>query len=221
MVDAGKRSHHAPDATADYEAGSNEEPATGDGDDADCVRLGEFGVCADASRPTPDAATEEDAGPFVPTPDASLPDPDGPCAIGRACKSGQAFHETQTSDATCEMWSTTLLRVKYTACESCGQSGEMVGGDVVIEDCGACLQVFRAGNSDSWKTSPNACRTVERWVDLAYSAAGMTCMDVYGSVQTAENGVTLNDGEHRGRLCRCDRSKKTCISCANGACGAD
>jgi hypothetical protein len=173
----------------------------------------------DAGSAPGDAATapNRDAGAPDPVADATAGEPpEGLCAeLAHDCDT--PFYEAKMAGASCELLGPNALRLSYTACEVCGKSGQLIGTDLVIMNCGGCEQVYRQGHASSTLTDALACRPVSliKW-DLQRTEA-QNCIDVYGSVNSSA-GNDISVGLHQIRICRCDRSTGTCVMCADGNC---
>jgi hypothetical protein len=192
-----------------------------------CDDAGEPHTLPDASIPGADAAMP-DAGEHEP--DASEPEPDagepldpideGLCAAREAsCDVGRI--ETTVGTATCTI-NGFGVQVEREICEVCSKDSAVLDFGVVIMDCNACVQVYREGDgASSQPIGAGECRSrFDALGGLAWSSADPFCVDVYaytGSGTLNGSGGVFQVADEV-RVCRCDRTTDTCVSCVGGAC---
>lgn len=182
-------------------------------------------VCPDAAAPDAAAA---DAGPE----DAAVPDAapvdagdmaadastsGGPCALAqRNCS--KPYIEVQEQQSECSFGLFDALNIRFRACEACGKAGYLFEQRIVVMDCGGCDQIYAYGAGfGSIAMTAGSCRNGQLSSSLQNTAA-VGCFEVYAEVATSEGG-NFSDGMHRRRICRCDRTTKTCVSCgSSGQC---
>jgi hypothetical protein len=190
-----------------------------------CEDAGEVRVTGDAAVPIIDAAIdrpEPDAAIDLPEPDASVPPEsvdEGACAQRlESCDIGRA--EISIGSAVCEI-SGFSLTAEPTVCEVCDKPTHLIDFSLAIMDCGVCSQVYREGTSIFERPiSASTCESQALSASLEWTAADPGCVDVYAYIGSGEadgNGAVVLAAD-QVRICRCDRTTDTCISCAGGAC---
>jgi hypothetical protein len=173
-------------------------------------------VDAQVEPPGMDAAVGVDAA----VPPAAEPD-EGLCAARATSCGATAGHLMSTiGSATCTIWGN-ALHVEREICETCGKTASP-DLQINVRDCGGCEQVYGMGyGAGVFDIAANTCMRRSDDVSLQWTLADPHCVDVYaylGSGQRSFNGWSLETSD-LVRLCRCDRTTDTCVTCMDGACG--
>jgi hypothetical protein len=193
-----------------------------------CEDGGRSGITDDASAPaegdgsTPDAGDqpEPDAGGDQPEPDAG-PEPtdEGPCANRTgSCDVGQG--QTSIPGASCTI-DGNALRVQRSICEVCNKATVLVGFSLVVMPCGVCSQVYRESPfTEGDPLTAGECRLRSDAADLTWTQSDPYCIDIYAHAAsgTSSGGGSFAQVHDEVRVCRCDRTTDTCVSCAGGGC---
>jgi hypothetical protein len=191
-----------------------------------CDDAGEPQAIPDASIPGADAsmpdASDHEPDARVPEPDASgplEPTDEGMCAERDVrCDVGHA--ETTLGSATCTI-NAFGMQVEREICEACGKDTAIIDFALTIMDCNACFQVYREGGLGGEPIGAGECRSrSDALINLAWSAADPSCVDVYAYTGsgTLDGGGAVLQVADQVRVCRCDRTTDTCVSCIGGAC---
>ncbi len=192
-----------------------------------------FVPCEDAGRVVANDASTPVIDATIPLPglDASvLPEVDagepptfdeGPCRDRTTtCDLGHA--ETTIGTATCTI-AGNALHIERELCEVCDKPTAIIDYNVMITDCGVCAHVYSEGTHiPEHAIAAGSCEPRNDSIDLAWSASDPSCVDVYayvGSGTLTALGSALQVPD-QVRICRCDRTTDTCITCAAGACDA-
>ncbi len=176
----------------------------------------------DAALPAVDSGQPPvlDAGAMLDA--TAAPADEGQCAERNTdCSYGHGA--TTVGSASCSIAGDSL-RVEREVCEVCSKPTTYGDHMLSIRDCGGCIQVYGEGLTVArmLAVAANACYTRADSIGLTWTAADPHCVDVYAYVGSGvANGLSWSlQSSDLVRLCRCDRTTDTCVSCANGACGA-
>jgi hypothetical protein len=166
----------------------------------------------------PDAALSLDAGS-----DASMPPvtaDEGLCAArDTSCTFGQA--RTNVASATCTITGD-FLSVTRDYCEVCSKSTDAYDFILTVMDCGssACVPTYSEGGEFGGALGAGVCETRTDTAGLSGTLANDSCIDVYAYIGSGVRnfGNWMLQTSDQVRVCQCDRTTDTCITCTNGAC---
>lgn len=189
-----------------------------------CEDAGPMVVPFDSGVPVADAHVEVppvDAE-VLPVPDAGLPPidvPEGMCAErATSCDIGNV--QTSVGSAICNI-DGFALNTQTTICEVCDKATHLIDYNLTIMNCGGCGHVYSEGTTlFDRPVSAGSCESQGHSISLQWTAADQSCVDVYAYIGTGDStssGATVL-ARDQIRICRCDRTTDTCITCTGGAC---
>lgn len=173
---------------------------------------------ASAHAGVPDASAPLDAGWDAGSSPPATAD-EGECAQRQmACSVGRAV--TTIGTATCTI-SGDSLRVDRQICEVCGESTVLGDYVLMVMDCNReCTPIYSQGRGlVADPIAANECIDTADFAVLTGTDADEHCIDVYTYVGSGNtNFGWMLEASDQVRVCRCDRTTDTCVSCANHAC---
>lgn len=192
-------------------------PADAGAHDAGMLRAPhDAGASSDGGMPDASAPLDagQDAGSLPPpTPDeGECAQRQMPCSVGRAA--------TTIGTATCAI-SGDSLQVNREICEVCGDSTVLGDYVLMVMDCNReCTPIYSQGRGlVADPISANECIDTSDYALLTGTDADEHCIDVYAYVGSGNtNFGWMLEASDQVRVCRCDRTTDTCVSCANHAC---